>query len=381
MTRSYWKTASGHPVQGAAVVRRHPSDFVLGGHLAIVLDVAESEAFEGHLAQVLVIDDGRRAPYQVVEGVVVCAGAPLGASSATRVRPTPTSQRVLAPAHRAELAATGRLPLDLPLDLLDGDRCVVQYLGGNEQRPYISAFWPAPRRFPAPATPAVPEAVLEARHAGLSIRVDARGSLALSTEESGAPPADTVLDEDDDAAGPGAPSIGGDIDVALKPGRRVRISAGGQPILTVRHDGWGPVIEVGTRGDRPWEEAVLGGVLVAFWNQFRSDLIGKLQAIESQFERFYTQEYALHQHGLGSSGTTPPVQPPPNPTTAVFQPAAASAPPAPVPGKAPEDSPRTPPGQKTDEGTFARMKTYRMLSPALRLPHPDTRPLAQDEED
>ncbi len=381
MTRSYWKTASGHPVQGAAVVRRHPSDFVLGGHLAVVLDVAEAEAFEGHVAQVLVVDDGRRAPYQVVEGVVVCAGAPLGASSATRVRPTPTSRRVLAPAQREELGRTGRLPADVPLDQLDGDRCVVQYLGGNEQRPYTSAFWPAPRRVPAAPPPAGPEAVLEARHAGLTLRIDARGSLALSTEESGAAPVDGLLDEEDDAAGPAAPSIGGDIDLTLKPGRRVRISAGGQPILTVRHDGWGPVLEVGAHGDRPWEDAVLGGVLVAFWNEFRSDLIGKLQAIEAQFERFYTQEYALHQHGLGPNGTTPPVQPPPNPATAVFQPAAAPTPPAPAPGKAPDDSPRTPPDQRTNEGTFARMKTYRMLSPALRLPHPDARPSAQDEED
>ena len=365
MNRSYWKTASGHPVQGAAVVRRHPSDFVLGGHLAVILEVAEAAGFEGHVVQVLVVDDGRRAPYQVVEGVVVCAGAPLGASSATRVRPTPTSRRVLAPEQREELARTGRLPMDVPLDLLDGDRCVVQYLGGNEQRPYISAFWPAPRRVPAAAASDGPEDVLEARHAGLSVRVDARGSLALSTEASGAPPPDTVLYEEDDAAGPAAPSIGGDIDIALKPGRRIRVTSDGQSVLTVRHDGCVPVLEVGAPGDRPWEDTVLGSTLVAFWNQFRADLIAKLQAIESQFERFYTQEYALHQHGLGPSGTTPPVQPPPNPTAAAFQPAAAA----------------TPPGNKTDEGTFARMKTYRLLSPALRLPDPAARPVQPPDED
>jgi hypothetical protein len=141
------------------------------------------------------------------------------------------------------------------------------------------------------------------------------------------------------------------------------------------------VLELGDRGDRPWQDAVLGGALVDFWNRFRIDLIAKLGALEAQFERFYTQEYALHQHGLGPNGTTPPVQPPPNPMAAVFQPAAAAPPPAPTPGLAPADPPRTAPGQKTDDGTFARMKTYRLLSPALRLPHPDARPAPQGDED
>jgi hypothetical protein len=381
MTRSYWKTASGHPVQGATVVRRYPSDFMLGGHLGVVLDVAFGSDLEGYLAQVLIVDDGRRAPYQVVEGVVVCQGAPLGAASATRIRPNPTSQRVLTPEQREDLRQHGRLPSDVPMDALDGDRCVIQYLGGNEQRPYVSAFWPPPLRTPRGAAPDAPREVLEARHAGLSMRIDARGSLALSTEESGTAPAGTPFEEDSDAAGPPAPSLGGDIDVSLKPGRRIRITSAGQPLLTVRHDGSGPVLELGVRGDRPWEEAVLGGALVSFWNAFRTDLIAKLQALEAQFERFYTQEYALHQHGLGPSGTTPPVQPPPNPAASVFQPAAAAAPPTPSPGAAPADAPRTPAGQKTDEGTFARMKTYRMLSPALRVPHPDTHPAVQPDEE
>lgn len=397
MTRGYWKTASGHPVQAAAVVRRHASDFVFGGHLGVILEVHDGAGagllgagaspsprnVDGYLAQVLLVDDGRRAPYQVLDGVVVCSGSPLGGASATRIRPNPTSQRVLAPVQRAELQQSGRLPEDLPIDALDGDWCVVQYLGGNEQRPYVSAFWPAPLR--VASAPSAPRddlgTVLEARHAGLSMRIDARGSLALSTEEAGAQAGEGALADEADAAGPAAPSIGGDVDVALKPGRRIRITSGGRPLLTVRHDGLAPVIEVGEPGDRPWEDAVLGGALVAFWNQFRAELTTKLQAIEAQFERFYTQEYALHQHGLGPTGTTPPVQPPPNPTTAVFQPAAGAPPATPAPGQAPVEPPRTPASNKTDDGTFARMKTYRLLSPALRLPHPDARQAQRPNEE
>ena len=399
MTRGYWKTASGHPVQAAAVVRRHASDFVFGGHLGVILAIhdgagagllgagasAAPRNVDGYLAQVLIVDDGRRAPYQVLDGVVVCSGAPLGAASATRVRPNPTSQRVLPPEQRTELLQSGRLPQDLPIDALDGDWCVVQYLGGNEQRPYVSAFWPAPLRVASAAIPPAPRddlgTVLEARHAGLSLRIDARGSLSLSTEEAGAHAGESALADEADAAGPAAPSVGGDVHVAIKPGRRIRITSGGRPLLTIGHDGLSTVLELGDPGDRPWEDAVLGGALVAFWNQFRTDLTAKLQAIEAQFERFYTQEYALHQHGLGPNGTTPPAQPPPNPTTAVFQPAAGAQPAAPAPGQAPADPPRTPAGNRTDDGTFATMKTYRLLSPALRLPHPDARPAPRPDEE
>ncbi len=395
MTRAYWKTSSGHPVQSAAVVRRHPSDFLLGAHLGIVLEVYDATGqgllgagasplpreVDGYTAQVLIVDDGRRAPYQVLDGVVVCAGAPIGAGSATRIRPRPTSQRVLTAAARDALQKSGRLPEDLPIDALDGDWCVVSYLGGNEQRPFVSAFWPAPlRQPPAPAGGEIGTA-FEARHAGLALRIDARGSLALSTEASGTDTVTTAIEDDADAAGPAAPSLGGDVELALKPGRRIRITSGGAPVLTVRHDGAGPVLELGERGDRPWQEAVLGGALVELWNQFRADLIAKLQALEAQFERFYTQEYSLHQHGLGPNGTTPPVQPPPDPTTAVFQPAQAAAPAAPAPGTAPADPPRTPPDRKTDDATFARMKTYRLLSPALRLPDPQARPASQPDEE
>ncbi len=399
MTRRYWKTASGHPVQGAAVVPRYPSDFLFGGQLGIVLEVydrsgrgalgagaaAITREVDGFTAQVLIVDDGRRTPYQVLEGVVVCAGTPLGAMSASRVRPNPTSQRVLSVAQRAELQQSGRLPEDLPIDALDGDWCVVSYLGGNEQRPYVSAFWPAPCRVqPGSSAPAPSDEVgiaLEARHAGLAIQIDARGSLALSTEQSGTPATSATMEDETDAAGPAAPSVGGDLDLALKPGRQIRITSAGVRILTVRHDGVGPVLELGDAGDRAFQHAVLGEAFIAFWNQFRADLLAKLQALEGQFEAFYTQEYARHQHGLGPNGTTPPAQPPPNPTAAVFQPAPAAAPVAPAPGAAPPEPPRTPPGNRTDDGTFAKMKTYRLLSPALRMPDPAARPAqAPDEE-
>ena len=395
MTRAYWKTGTGHPVQAGAAVSRFPTDFLLGGHLGIVLEVYDergvgiqtglpapmNRAVDGYTAQVLLVDDGRRAPYQVLEGVVVCAGAPLGAGSSVRIRPTPTSGRGLTQQQRDELQQAGRLPVDLPLEALDGDWCVLSYLGGNEQKPYISAFWPGPARTtttsPAGPTSDAPlGAVLEARHAGLSVRVDARGSLVLSTEESGALP--TVgqaveADSGDLAAGPVVPTTGGDLELHLKPGRRIRILAGGEPLLSITHDGSTPVLQLGEQGDRPWQRLVLGDALVEFWNQFRADLVAKLQALEAQFERFYTQEYALHAHGLGPSGTTPPAQPVPNPAQATFQPATAAPPASPVQGAPPSEPARTPADRKTDDGTFATMKTYRLLSPAVRLPHPAAR--------
>ncbi len=385
MNRGYWKTATGHPVQSAAIASRHPSDFVVGGHLGIVLQVyeaagrgllgagapARSYDLDGYTAQVLLVDDGRRAPYQVLDGVVVCSATP-----GTRVRPTPTSDRALSSAQREELGQSGRLPEDLPLEALDGDRCIVQYLGGCADRPYVSAFWP--RLLTGAPVPAEgPTVAYRAHHAGLEVRVDSRGTLRVSTEASGTTTSDSVSEDDPDGGGPVVPSLGGDIELALKPGCRIAITSGGVPVLSLAHDGLGPVLELGDRGDRPWQKAVLGGALVEFWNQFRADLIAKLQAVESQFERFYTQEYALHAHGLGPNGTTPPAQPAPNPAQAIFQPASAAPPAAQPPGAQPAEPARTPPDRKTDDATFARMKTYRLLSPVLRLPHPDARP---DEE-
>ncbi len=175
------------------------------------------------------------------------------------------------------------------------------------------------------------------------------------------------------------PTLGGDVELALKAGCRIAVTSGGARILALTHDGTGPVLELGDRGDQPWQKAVLGGALVEFWNQFQADLIAKLQAIEAQFERFYTQEYALHQHALGPNGTSPPAQPAPNPTQAVFQPATPPQPVPPTPGAVPTERPRTPPDRKTDQGSFAAMKTYRLLSPALRLPHPAAKPAPNGE--
>ncbi len=368
MTRSYWKTATGHPVQAAAISPRYPTDFLVGGHLGIVLELRDDAG--GYTAQVLVIDDGRRAPYQVLDGVVICSGSP-----GVRARPTPTSDRALGASQRDALRGSGRLPEDVPAEALDGDRCVVQYLGGSDRRPYISAFWP--RGELVTATDA-PRPAYQARIAGLEIGVDARGSVRMSTESAGAAPSGSATEEDPDGGGPVVPTAGGDIEVALKPGTRIAITSGGVAVLALTHNGTGPVLELGERGDRAWQKAVLGGVLVEFWNQFRGDLIAKLQALEAQFERFYTQEYALHAHGLGPNGTTQPVQPAPNPAQATFQPASAAPPATPAPGVPPAEPTRTPPDRKTDDGTFARMKTYRLLSPVLRLPHPDARPV--DEE-
>lgn len=372
----YLKTASGHPVQHAAAVPRHATEFVLGSHLGVILEVYDESGLgvasgaqapilpagtrrPGLTAQVLIIDDGRRAPYQVVEGVVVCAGAPLGAASATRVRPSPTSARILGPERRTELRDTGRLAEDVPLEALDGDWCIVSYLGGNEARPFISAYWPSPGQEPRQGPPAA----FEARHAGLSVRVDDRGSLELSTEHSGE--LLPSVGPDDPGGGPIVPLTGGDIDVRLKPGRHVTISIGGEAVMTVAHDGTRPVLVL---GEDATERSVLGDALIAFFNDFRARLLAKLAAIEDQFARFYAQEYAVHQHGVGPGGTTPPAQPAPDPMRATFQAAEPQPPPPMVPGTAPGEPAHTSPDRRTDERSLPRMRSYRLLSGSVRLP-------------
>ena len=92
----------------------------------------------------------------------------------------------------------------------------------------------------------------------------------------------------------------------IKAGEKLRLVSGGEPVLTVTHDGQGPRLKLGRRGDAPWEQTVLGRQLVAFFNEeFLPPLLAKLAAIENQFADFYANEYARHQH-MTAWGPTPP---------------------------------------------------------------------------
>lgn len=174
----------GHPVRAGAVVTRFPTDF-LPHHLGIVLKVFDLRNAAGELigytANVLVIDDGRRTPYQVLTNVMVCTGTPNGALAADLARPRESDAGMLAPAQLERLERDGYLAQDLPFDAYNGDWCVVSYIGGNERKPFISAFWPNPNLAAGGSGWPAPLIALGASTRALEERVRARrDALGLS---------------------------------------------------------------------------------------------------------------------------------------------------------------------------------------------------------
>lgn len=90
-----------------------------------------------HECTVLVIDDSTPA-YMVLEHVLVTPDSPSGIDDFEERLPRPTSQLVTGQDYDATLA--GIDPHDL-----DGDRCVIGFLGGKIDAPFILRWWPHSR--------------------------------------------------------------------------------------------------------------------------------------------------------------------------------------------------------------------------------------------
>lgn len=127
----------------------YAEDRLFGSYLGIVLEVYPSDADEnatadftgerrgfGHLCNVLLID-GPKEMYFPLEGVLITPTMPCGIDHYTEFLPRGTSGIIGSNLYDAELVG-------VDVSKMDGDRCIVSFLGGSIYGPYISCWWPHP---------------------------------------------------------------------------------------------------------------------------------------------------------------------------------------------------------------------------------------------
>lgn len=151
--------SKGRPVQQSMTLR--PEDHV-NLHVArpmhgLVLEVFpadneqnrssyQREDRRGYLATctVLIINDGR-GTYFTLENVVIPPTAPSGIDNFVEALPRPCTQLINGENWNQQLSHINPYTLD-------GDWCVVSFLGGSLDQPYISNWWPHPSNTFDPAT-------------------------------------------------------------------------------------------------------------------------------------------------------------------------------------------------------------------------------------
>ncbi len=129
--------------------------------LGVVIDVFPCDQEEGnrsarqlesrhghrHEATVLVINDGA-STYMVLENVTIPPFAPSGVDNYAEHLPRPSSCLTT-----GEAMSSGLNQVD-PYDL-DGDMCVIAFIGGQLDQPFIISWWPHPRNLFDSATSGV----------------------------------------------------------------------------------------------------------------------------------------------------------------------------------------------------------------------------------
>ena len=125
--------------------------------LGIVLDVRVSDdkdnrftsQFEDavssmHVARVLVVEDGHASCYTMLNDVVIPPNQPSGIDNYEEFLPRGSSAYLSGQVYDTSLQGD--------VHDLDGDWCVIRYIGGSSARPYIASYWPHPRNVFDPQT-------------------------------------------------------------------------------------------------------------------------------------------------------------------------------------------------------------------------------------
>lgn len=124
--------------------------------LGVVWEVRPSDHFENrhtrgkaargafHTCSVIILNDGLKCNY-FLENVVITSDRPTGLDDYAEHMPRPSTKRVTGEALQPKLQGVD------PYEL-DGDWCIVDFIGGNLDMPYIVKWWPHPKNMYDAAT-------------------------------------------------------------------------------------------------------------------------------------------------------------------------------------------------------------------------------------
>lgn len=180
-----------------------------------------------HEATVLVIDDGTGA-YTLLRNVAILPWGPSGIDSYTESLPRPTTKTVTSQEYNTQLH-------QIDVQTLDGDYCVVGFIGGRMTNPVMLSWFPHPRNTVDPATSGHGNpnssgqgtTLVQLRHFqrmyGVEHLITQAGDVYLSTQLAGG----AVNPTSDLVAGRFArdvPDLGGAIFIDVKPNQLLEIN-------------------------------------------------------------------------------------------------------------------------------------------------------------
>jgi hypothetical protein len=283
-------------------------------------------------ADVYVINDGLDG-HVVIPHVVIPPGGVSGVYDFNQDIPNPTTQMLDGSKFDPTLS-------NIDPDKLDGDRCLVQFIGGKQSQPVLTHYMPHPANRDDPSTGGWPDKVLDQgtpvrrRYKGVDITITPEGNIYLDTNG-----ANSVLIGKEGGHVREESDIGGSLQVDMKQSQTFELNfnppavdSNVEPSLPqpnppdgsyveIREDGstrvymsqdaiqaiagrvahiMGNNDETGREdtvllGESPTDHAVLGETHMANYN----DLVAKLNAFQEAYEQ--------HIHGSPNGNTTAPI--------------------------------------------------------------------------
>lgn len=134
-------------------------------------------------ADVLILNNGLVGD-DIIPHVVIAPNGPTGAWDYCQDIPTPCSQMLDGSEYRGTLS-------NIDVDKLDGDRCVVQFIGGKYNQPYMSSWYPHPANVTDPSTGGFASRAIDQgtplrrRYKGVDVTVTPEGNVYIDTNNSG----------------------------------------------------------------------------------------------------------------------------------------------------------------------------------------------------
>jgi hypothetical protein len=177
--------------------------------------------------RVLIVQDYDDRAWIIPNAVVLPTG-PTGIDDFSEHVPRPTTQMIDGSTYDGAL-------VNIDYKKLDGDWCVVSFIGGSTTQPYITGWWPHPSNFEDATTGGVPRQdpgepstdtkVLNQgrrmfrRFRGTKFTITSTGSLYLDTNES-----NSIFSGTSDGIDRKPRDDGGDIQIDVKPARQLQVN-------------------------------------------------------------------------------------------------------------------------------------------------------------
>lgn len=176
-------------------------------------------------ARVLVVNDGMDVPW-IIPNVVLLPPSSSGIDNYSEELPKGCSQTV----------DGKQLTISVDPYSLDGDFCLVGFVGGNIKQPYLLKWWPHPKNDTDPATGGNSGFVDQGRRffkrfQGTKLTINNNGDISLDTSEAGSSVQGSAT-----GITRVPKEIGGNIQVDVKPSKQLEIN-------------FNPVVNSGTRQD------------------------------------------------------------------------------------------------------------------------------------